>query len=53
VDCIDADSYWADGGKTCLENSVLLCPHHHRLIHHSEWRVHIKKGRPVFVPPDG
>jgi len=43
--------HWADGGKTCLENSVLLCPHHHRLIHHSEWTVRIKEGHPVFVPP--
>ena len=44
--------HWADGGITSLENSVLLCPHHHRLIHHSEWTVRIKEGRPVFVPPD-
>jgi hypothetical protein len=36
-----------------LENSVLLCGHHQRLSHHSEWRVHIKEGIPVFTPPDG
>ena len=43
--------HWIDHGKTSLENSVLLCGHHHRLIHHSEWTVHIKNGRPVFTPP--
>lgn len=42
-----------DRGETSLDNSVVLCGQHHRLIQHSEWIVHIKKGRPVFVPPDG
>ena len=45
--------HWIDHGKTSLKNSVLLCGHHHRLIHHGEWSAHIKNGRPVFVPPDG
>jgi hypothetical protein len=32
----------------------MLCPRHHRLIHHSEWTVYINEdGFPVFVPPDG
>jgi hypothetical protein len=43
--------HWIDHGKTSLENSVLLCGQHHRLIHHGEWQVRIKNGRPVFVPP--
>jgi hypothetical protein len=45
--------HWADGGKTSLENSVLVCPQHHRLIHHGGWKVRMKKGFPVFTPPDG
>ncbi|MGC5018272.1 DUF222 domain-containing protein [Micromonospora sp. DT47] len=44
--------HWADGGKTALRNSVLLCRHHHRQMHHSDWRVRIAAdGRPEFVPP--
>ncbi len=47
--------HWLNGGKTCVENGVLLCPHHHRVIHHGEWQVHInEEGHPVFTqPPDG
>ena len=43
--------HWADGGPTSLDNCVLLCGHHHRVIHHSEWEVVMAGGRPEFVPP--
>ncbi|RZT77066.1 HNH endonuclease [Micromonospora violae] len=44
--------HWADGGPTSLDNSVLLCGHHHRHIHQSEWAVRLgHDGRPEFVPP--
>jgi hypothetical protein len=43
---------WADGGDTSLANSVLLCGHHHREIHHGSWRVTIANdGHPEFTPP--
>ncbi len=44
-------THWADGGRTALNNLVLLCDHHHDLIHHSAWTVTITNGRPVFTPP--
>ncbi|TDQ04118.1 HNH endonuclease [Labedaea rhizosphaerae] len=43
--------HWADGGPTTLDNLVLVCPYHHRLIHHTEWTVHMDNGLPVFTPP--
>ena len=43
---------WADGGATDLDNLVLLCRFHHRLIHHSEWEVIMGQDRhPWFIPP--
>ena len=43
---------WADGGDTCLANSVLLCGFHHREIHHGHWEVRIRTdGFPEFIPP--
>jgi hypothetical protein len=39
---------WAHGGPTSLDNLVLLCGAHHRLMHHGPWTVKIKDGRPVF-----
>ncbi|HLL64116.1 MAG TPA: DUF222 domain-containing protein, partial [Micromonosporaceae bacterium] len=46
-------THWADGGTTTLHNAVLLCRHHHRLIHHSEWTVQTNPadGKPEFTPP--
>jgi hypothetical protein len=31
--------HWAEGGATDLDNLVLLCPAHHRLIHEGGWRT--------------
>ncbi|NUR49298.1 MAG: DUF222 domain-containing protein [Hamadaea sp.] len=43
---------WADGGTTCLANSVLLCGFHHREIHHGHWEVRIRPdGFAEFLPP--
>ncbi|NMN98196.1 HNH endonuclease signature motif containing protein [Antrihabitans stalactiti] len=44
--------HWIDGGATDLDNLVLLCRFHHRLIHHSEWEVVMGRDRhPWFIPP--
>jgi hypothetical protein len=43
---------WVDGGPTSLDNSVLLCGPHHRMIHHSDWSVRLgHDGLPEFLPP--
>ena len=45
--------HWADGGPTSLDNLVLLCGHHHRIIHHTPWEVRLSAldGRPEFRAP--
>jgi 5-methylcytosine-specific restriction endonuclease McrA len=40
--------HWAQGGETSLDNLVLLCGQHHRVIHHGHWTVTMVEGRPVF-----
>jgi hypothetical protein len=46
--------HWADGGETALDNLVLLCAHHHRLVHEGGWTVEWwAGGRPAFVDPRG
>jgi hypothetical protein len=45
--------HWIQGGKTKLDNLVLLCGHHHRTIHHTPWKVRINPHdhTPEFMPP--
>jgi len=46
--------HWADGGETSLGNTLLLCRHHHRLVHEGGWTVDWwGRGRPVFFDPRG
>lgn len=43
---------WETDGETSLDNCVMLCRVHHRLLHHdSGWLVRICDGLPEFVPP--
>ncbi|WP_414944422.1 DUF222 domain-containing protein [Amycolatopsis sp. cmx-11-32] len=44
--------FWRHHGETKIDNLVLLCTKHHRLIHHSEWKVQIAQdGLPEFTAP--
>jgi Domain of unknown function (DUF222)/HNH endonuclease len=44
--------HWADGGETALENLVLLCRPHHRLVHEQGWTLRRNgDGELVAAPP--
>jgi hypothetical protein len=43
--------HWADHGPTSIGNCVALCGRHHKLIHHSHWRINMPNGIPEFHPP--
>ncbi len=57
--------HWADGGETSLANCILLCRHHHRLLHEGGWRIVTARpgtpgssgvpggDAPTFVDPRG
>jgi hypothetical protein len=45
--------HWADGGPTRLDNLVLLCRHHHRLLHEGGYYL-VKDGADfIFCRGDG
>jgi hypothetical protein len=37
--------HWSRGGKTDLENLLLLCPVHHRLFHEGGWHLSRRRDR--------
>jgi hypothetical protein len=46
--------HWGDGGGTDLDNLVLLCHAHHRLIHEGGWRISGHPGEDLrFHDPGG
>lgn len=44
---------WSEGGPTSLENLVMLCRHHHTLVHEGGWRIEGAPGDLGFLRPDG
>lgn len=46
--------HWVAGGKTSVENLILLCSHHHRLVHEGGFTIRrADDGAIRFARPDG
>ena len=43
--------HWVDGGPTDLDNLVLLCKRHHRMVHESGWRLVKSEGTLIAIAP--
>jgi hypothetical protein len=37
--------HWAHGGRTDLADGILLCRHHHMLLHNNHWKINRPPGR--------
>jgi 5-methylcytosine-specific restriction endonuclease McrA len=46
--------HWAEGGSTALQNLLLLCRRHHRMVHDpAGFGLTLEAGSPIFRRPDG
>ncbi|WP_168201006.1 HNH endonuclease signature motif containing protein [Allokutzneria sp. NRRL B-24872] len=43
--------HWLHGGETKIDNLVLLCSHHHHVMHDEGWEIVFDNGLPTFIPP--
>ena len=45
--------HWADGGKHVMDNLILLCRRHHRMVHEEGWQLVVTaEGNIVALMPD-
>jgi hypothetical protein len=46
--------HWVQGGETKLENLILLCRRHHRMLHDEQFVIaNPQPGKFIFLRPDG
>lgn len=43
--------WWSRGGRTDLDNGILLCSFHHHRIHNDRWEIEVRDNVPWFIPP--
>lgn len=44
---------WSAGGRTDVDNGILLCRHHHLLVHNNRWTIQRDRGGWWMSPPGG
>jgi hypothetical protein len=42
---------WSKDGPTTIENGVLVCHFHHKLVHDTPWKIDTSRGVPYWIPP--
>lgn len=46
--------HWAEGGPTEMDNLIMLCGTHHRLVHEGKWKISgDPNGELTFIDPTG
>lgn len=46
-------THWARGGRTDLDNLILLCSYHHRILHEHDWHItRDPNGDVTWIRPD-
>ncbi len=45
------DQWKRDNGSTDLANGILLCRHHHMLLHDNHWNIRYRGGEYWLIPP--
>lgn len=45
--------WWRSGGRTDLDNLVLVCSFHHKLVHEHGWKVERGEDGVEWIRPDG
>lgn len=46
--------WWREGGRTDLDNLILLCSFHHKLVHELGWKVRRRSdGKIAWTDPEG